>query len=293
MCDQCDLLEQRCRSLEQAIKDSEAANEILRSERKDVERDLRVLRAVRTRLENERARELGESVEAKVVMELLEFYAMTTGHVRTKINAVGNNADVIRKAMKEGFTVEEIKGAFVGAGKFPFVVDFERSPTGTKKQRFDDIPCILKTEKQIYKLIDKGLEDVAQPVAQVEEADEVPFSVAERWRSLNFPQARVVSALWEIDAELLSPSPDQWLTDCPVHFGPGLIAKRSKDGLMSVECSRGCEFWRLLAALNLEPADLFENAEQDPARESAGPRSVPAHLQEAAGLLRARLSGLA
>jgi hypothetical protein len=278
-----------CATFKQIAEQASARESEAYRQLEDAERDLRVLRAARTRLENQIEREHGESAEASVVGEIIEYYAITTGHTKTKVTPIGANADAIRKAFRMKFTKEELKLAIDGASKYPFIVDYRRSAAGTEKQRFDKITTIFRDENKISDLI--KLAEV-QPLHNGE-ASEVPIGTAERWRRENYPMARVLAALWDIDAPLTSPTPDTWTTSCPVHFGPGLIARRSEDGLMNVECVNGCDFWRLLAALHLEPAELFENAEQDPSRASAGERSIPAHLQEAAGLLQARLSGMA
>jgi len=252
---------------------------------------MRVMRAKITRLQNQIEREHGESAEAKVVMEVIEYYAMTTGHTGTKVTAIGANADAVRKAIRMGHTVAELKEAVDGAAKFPFVRNYRRSATGSRKERYDTLATVLRDENQIMKL--RELAGV-QPDAKTGEASETPIGTAEAWRKLHYPFARVMAALWDLKGEIGAPGPDVRTAQCPVHSGPGLVARRSEDGLMSVECERGCEFGRLLDGLGLVPADLFENAEQDPARSRAGvPRVVPSHLVEAAGVLRARLAGVA
>lgn len=282
-----------CKTFQQIAEEASQREKQAFTDLENAERELRVKRAAVTRLQNQIDREHELSEEATVVKEIIEYYAKTTGHTRTKITPIGANADAIRKAFRMKHTVEEIKQAIDGAAKFPFVTGpGQRSATGKKQQRYDSLETILRNENQIRKFRELAGVDLGEPVAL--ETEDVSLTTAERMRALNYPLARVLSALWQIDAPLENPNADEYRTMCPVHFGPGLIARRSDEGLMSLLCSSGCEWWRLLAALKLEPADLFENAEHDPDRLSArNGRSVPSHLVEAAGLLQVRLSGLA
>lgn len=282
----------RCPSLEQALRDAYDANAIEQEAREGCERDLRMYRARITRLTNELERERGQEAQGQIVEEIILHWKIATGHPKATVALTGKRAEYVRKALHFGYSADQLKVVCDVAGMFPYV-DPKRSkhPSGrckTGEILRDDIPTIFKSELTIDRLLDlheAGLQPDADPT--------VSLTTVERWRALNYPLARVTSALWELQTPIESPDPDTWTTTCPVHFGPGLTARRSAEGLMSLSCVNGCEFWRLLAALDLQPADLFENAEQDPDRRSAdNRRPVPSHLQEAAGLLMARLSGV-
>jgi hypothetical protein len=281
----------RCSSLEEVIETMNEANQREQEAREGCERDLRQYRARITKLTNELERERGQEAEGKIVEEIISYWKTATGHPGAKVSQVGERALYVRKALHFGYTVAELKRVCDVAGVFPYV-DPRRSkhPSGrcsTGETLRDDIPTLFKNEMTIDRLLDLG----SQPVAVDSDEPTVSISTAEQWRRLNYPQARVMAALWDLE-NLKSPNPDTWTADCPVHFGPGLIARRSEQGLMNVECVNGCDFWRLLAALDLQPSDLFENAEQDPVRQSAtDPRPLPAHLDDARKLLIARLSG--
>lgn len=284
---------ERCTSLEQVIESMAEANRIEQEAREGCERDLRAYRSRITKLTNELERERGQEAQGLIVEEIIEYWKMATGHTKATVSLTGKRAEYTRKALHFGYTVEQLKQVCDVAGMFPFV-DPRRSSHPSCRCKTgdilrDDIPTIFKDELTIDRLLDlyeAGLQPDAKP--------DVSISTQERWRALNYPLARVLAALWEFESPIESPTPDEYRTNCPVHFGPGLVARRSDAGLMSIECERGCDFWRLLKALDLQPGDLFENAEQDPERRNAiEPRSTPEHLKEAAGLLAARLTGVA
>jgi len=282
MCDECP-------GLREALKDAYEVCETLQKKIEVLQKELTVQLMQKGKLKAAQERENGEGAQARIVIEIIEFWAMETGHTKAKVSAAGARGDAVRKALKLGHSVEELKEAIVGAAKYPFVVNRQRSATGTEKQRYDDLPTVFRDEVQIQRMRKlSGLQP--EPTG---EPSEVPISVQEQWRRLNYPQAKVMAALWDCGV-VKSPNPDTWTTDCPIHFGPGLVARRHESGMMSVDCVRGCEFWRLLAGLGLEASDLFENCEQDPARQSADdPKATPAHLQEATGILISQLQGLA
>ena len=138
-----------CESWQQVARDATDAAARAQEHLEDAERDMRVMRAKITRLQNQIEREHGESAEAKVVMEVIEYYAMTTGHTGTKVTAIGANADAVRKAIRMGHTVAELKEAVDGAAKFPFVRNYRRSATGSRKERYDTLATVLRDENQI------------------------------------------------------------------------------------------------------------------------------------------------
>jgi hypothetical protein len=235
----------------------------------------------------ENAREAGQGAEAKIVLDIIQYWVQQTGHTKAKVSAAGERAKYVRKALHMGHSVEEIKEAIDGAARFPYVVNKRRSRTGSKEQLYDDLPTVLRDEVQIQKMrrLSKGHGEPLQPVAQPE-AEPSPPSAIDEWRKLNYPWALVTAALWEKEIEVDASDPDVRRGRCPVHFGPGLIVNRREDGVVSLVCSAGCEFWRLLAALGLEAGDLFENCEHDPDRKGAPVHhEIPDHLREAASQL--------
>jgi hypothetical protein len=287
----------RCGTLEEVIETMSHANAREQQAREECERDLRMYRARLTRLENELEEKRGNEVEGRKILALIEKWKLATGHTQAKASTIGKRAEYIRKAFKLGYDEEKLSTIFEVAGRYPFV-DPRRSrhPScrcSTGDTLRDDIPTLLKDEVTMDRLLDLA-ENPSQPVARPEEPGEVTLSVQEQWRQLNYPNAIVMAALWDLGMPVETPRPDVWTTHCPVCTNPTLIARRNGAGLMSVDCARGCEFWRLLAALKLQASDLFENAEHDPARRDADePMAVPAHLTEAAGVLMSRLSGVA
>jgi hypothetical protein len=284
----------QCDGYIEVIQSLEEINAKLEEDNKGLERDLRAKRSQLTRTLGELERERGQEAEGKIVEEIIEHWRMATGHHGAKVSQVGERAQYVRKALHFGYSVDELKAVCDVAGHFPYV-DPKRSkhPSGrcqTGETLRDDIPTLFKSEKTIDRLLD--LAALPSESASNGSEDEVP--TAERWRRLNYPLAIVLAALWDHCENIDAEDPDLMTATCPVHGGDGLVILRSDAGLISVRCERGCEFWRLLAALELEPGDLFENAEHDPTRRNAdAQRTVPEHLKETAGLLQARLSGVA
>jgi hypothetical protein len=283
----------QCGAYVKVIQSLEEINAKLEEDNKGLERDLRTKRSQLTRTIGELERERGREAEGKIVEEVIDHWRLTTGHLKAKVSQVGERATYVRKALHFGYTIEELKLVCDVAGRYPYV-DPKRSkhPSGrcqTGETLRDDITTLFKSEKTIDRLL-----DLARVPFSAAAAQDDAVSNSDRWRRLNYPLAIVTAALWDHCDEIDATDPDLMTATCPVHFGEGLVVRRSDAGLISLECECGCEFWRLIAALGLQTSDLFENAEHDPTRRDAGrERTTPAHLQQAAGVLMARLSGVA
>jgi hypothetical protein len=91
------------------------------------EREVRRLRRVETMLKRELTEAREADPRAKLVREALEHWKSALKKKgNTKVPIDGKRADVVRRALKWGHTLEEIKQAIDGAARFPYVVDFKR-----------------------------------------------------------------------------------------------------------------------------------------------------------------------
>ena len=227
------------------------------------------------KLKAARERELGQGAEAAVVIDVIEYWAAKTGHTKAKVSAAGARADAVRKGLRLGHSPDELKEAIDGAAEFPFVVNKSRSRTGTEKQRYDDLPTVFRDEVQIARM--RKLAQRVPPVAQ--QPDPQPTMK-------QTPIDRVLVAIW--DQAWKVPESNVWTTACPTCYGEDRLTIRKRDdGIVNLTCERGCELWRLLKALDLQPSDLWDGAE---AAVEVRP-DMPEHLREASEILLARLAG--
>ena len=225
-------------------------------------------------------RDLGEDAESAVVIDIIEYWAATTGHGKAKVSAAGERAKYVRKALKLGHTPDELKEAIDGAAAYPFVVNKQRSKTGKDpegKDRYDDLPTVFRDEVQIQRMRKLAQRKTTLPPAA---SAPDPLDVTP---GLKQPIDRVLVAIYEQSWEC--PEPDVWVTSCPVCFNlDKLVIRRHQDGIVAVTCERGCEMWRLLKALDLEPSDLWHGAQGEDGKPMAD------HLSEAAEQLMAELA---
>jgi hypothetical protein len=86
--------------------------------------------------------------------------------------------------------------------------------------------------------------------------------------------------------------PDSWSAQCPAHDDrdPSLSVHRRHDGVVGLHCFGPCPTEVVIAALDLEWGDLWEDSERDANRGDGVPvvRAVPGHLQQAMRQLLAR-----
>lgn len=269
-------------SLVEIIQHLEEINGMLEKQKEDLKEEVKALQQELTvqlmqkgKLKAARERELGEGAEAAVVIDVIEYWASRTGHERAKVSAAGARADAVRKGIRLGHEVEELKEAIDGAAEFPFVVNKERSRTGTEKQRYDDLPTVFRDEVQIARM--RKLAQRVPPGAKASEPQPVMKQT---------PIDRVLVAIW--DQAWTCPETNTWLTACPTCYGQDrLTIHKRDDGIVTLACSRGCELWRLLKAMDLQPRDLWDGADAAVERRS----EMPEHLREASELLLARLAG--
>jgi hypothetical protein len=144
---------EQCQRREAAAKDLQEQNNELAQDRALADREIRRLRREAQALRRELSNAREQDPSARLVGELLEEWKHQTGHQRAKTPLDGPRADRVRRALGWGFSPQTIRKAFVGAGRFPYVVDFERSasnPDGSPRR--DEIETVLRDERQIEKL---------------------------------------------------------------------------------------------------------------------------------------------
>lgn len=151
----------------------------------------------------------------------------------------------------------ECRRAIVGVGKFPYVVDGRRSPTGKPNQRYDEFELILRNEVNIEKF--------AQLAKQEVEAPAPPRSAPQETR--RHPRGSQFDPIHELSNALgragckMRGNPyhhGKWVAQCPAHEdrNPSLsIALHS--GKVLLYCYAGCATGRILEVLDLEWCDLF------------------------------------
>lgn len=277
MCDSCDTLREVARTAEMAA--SELASQV-----EALQKELTFLAQRNGRLKTQIERQNGEGAEAKLVIEIIEYWVTKTGHTKAKVSASGERADYVRKALRLGHSKEELFEAIDGAARFPFVDKKRGRPPsmrthmGTEEQRYDDLKTIFKSEITIGRM-----RDLARlPALKVENGrTEIVH------REFKTPIDRVLAALMEARATWEVPEPDVWLTDCPACYSHRkLRVKQNAEGMVSIECLRGCDWWRPLRALGLQIDDLINGGRPESRPET------PEHLKEAARVLQSKLAGM-
>lgn len=149
---------------ERRLRTLEAEYEKLAEDYAGIQRNfMREQREV-TRLRRELVPARQRSPRHKLLQELAAEWKHQTGHHRALVPLEGKRCQAINRALdllmadkdaalSEAQAAQRIRRAFVGAGRYPFVVNKQRSPTGTESQRYDDVDTVLRDEKQIEKLI--------------------------------------------------------------------------------------------------------------------------------------------
>jgi uncharacterized phage protein (TIGR02220 family) len=120
-CPKCATLRSR---VESAERDLDAA-----------EKDLRQKRAQINALKKDRDSERKTYGKREQVMDCFNHWVERTGKTKSKLSA--DRFDAIKARLNEGYTVEQIKLAIDGAAAYPFVVNAQRSATGTGQKHWD------------------------------------------------------------------------------------------------------------------------------------------------------------
>lgn len=268
-----DILLGKLRKLEEERAQLEEQGEALK-------REITYLAMRNGKLKAQTEREAGEGAQAAVVIDVIEYWAARTGHEKAKVSAAGKRAEYVRKALKLGHTPEELKEAIDGAALYPYTHPDSNLPgkrSKTPGTLYDDIPTIFRDEVQIARM-----RKLAQRRTVLPAAATAPDPL-EPTPGLKAPIDRVLVALYEQGWEC--PEPDVWITSCPVCLNlDKLVVRRHEDGMVALECLRGCELWRLLKALGLEASDLWHGARSD------GEPARPEHLKAWAEVLTAELA---
>ena len=184
-------------------------------------------------------------------------------HPRSKVPITGKRADVVRKALKLGFDVSQLKAALDGLRMYPFV-DKGRSATGTKAQRFDDVEHALRDEATIERFI-----------RYRDEPPEEPARKASPLRPQNGPQ-NASDTLDRILARLEGVKPagvNQWVARCPAHEdrNASLSIALGEKGVVA-HCHAHCDVADIADAVGVPLAEWFDG-EDTPVR--ARPVPVP------------------
>lgn len=103
----------------------------------------------------ELARALEDEPQAEEITTVLQHWQNKLGHPKANIKLAGKRAGVVRKSMRLGHTdpplenvLDELLEAIDGLALFPYVGP-GRKPTGTPKERYDDVEHALRDEATI------------------------------------------------------------------------------------------------------------------------------------------------
>lgn len=185
-------------------------------------------------------------------------------HPRAKCPASGKRAQVVKKALSWGYSVDELKLALDGLQRFPFV-----GPTGRvavapfpDAKRYDDVEHALGTEKRIETCMAMGKPEVPENVTEIRPAPprEIPTGPA---------IDRVLGRLNGVKPQGLG----QWLARCPAHDDAhaSLSVAQGDKGVVA-RCHAGCESGAIAEAVGIPLAEWFD---PDPASLPAPKRQTP------------------
>lgn len=119
----------------------------------NAETELRVGRRREQALRTELRKHLEEDAGASDVKEILAEWKIVCGHPKAKTPMDGARAKAVRRMLKAGYSVEQLKKAVMGCGRFPYVGATGRLPTGDRTNRHDDLTLILRDESTVERFI--------------------------------------------------------------------------------------------------------------------------------------------
>ena len=116
----------------------------------------RLLRRVK-KLERDRAREREEYPERQKVIEVIERWKRHTDHPRSNANSA-DRFDLVLARLREGYSWDDLELAIDGIGAFRYVVQGQRTRTGTTGQRHDRMGICCGSGEAIERFANLGHE---------------------------------------------------------------------------------------------------------------------------------------
>lgn len=218
------------------------------------DKEVRRLRRANASLLNKLNEQRADSPLANEVREVLEHYV--TRFQKSKAFKVGPDGArwvLVEKALKGDHTVSDLKEAIDGLRAFPFVGGGGvkgRTATGTEDERYDEIKYCLQDDMSITRF--RKYAQKAKRGAEPKKPELWPpidrILLALRDRGLDW------QPVWQ------GPQPDRgrmWrhVGQCPTCIGRLRVGERD-NGWATLQCELDCDFFRVLEALEIDPAEL-------------------------------------
>jgi hypothetical protein len=199
--------------------------------------------------------------ESRQVKEVCQYHSENWMRVYPKARGLkypmdGKNAAAVRKALRAGYTINELKRALDGA----FISDYHRNSTNGK---YLYLASVFLDENRILEHIKR----------------------AEAAHVLWPPIERVLLALqhrelkWDGVFHGEQPEDRTWknVAECPLCHGRLLVGVRRENNWATIKCVKDCEFFKVLDALGMDGTDLAHDFDPD---EVVKPERVLERVQE-------------
>lgn len=268
---------ERCQQLEQLLKQAERDQAELGEQLAGVQIQARRAGQAEVAIR----RQLQEAMEAdpksEQIRDVLNHWAAF--HPRAKTPTGGKRFAVVKKALKLGFTVDQLKQALDGLRAFPYVCPpAGRTAVGKPEQRFDDVEHALRDEQTIERFIGY-LEN--PPAAASRTPDPKPRTSR---------PAPVGQAIDRVLGKLNSVKPaglGKWMACCPAHDDrTASLSIALGDRGVVVRCHAGCDAAVIADVIGVPLCEWFDD--DAPTVLRPRPVAVPAELPSLATLSTCR-----
>lgn len=188
-----------------------------------------------------------KSIEVREVLDVWQ-----ASHPRAKTPIDGPRAAHVRKALRWGYTIDQLKTALEGLSRFPFAGPAGRQADDSHgARRYDDVEHALGSEKRIEQCIElASIDPTLKPLAPAP-GSSTPRS--DKPASYD-PVRELLDRL-----EHVKPAGDhQWSARCPAHDDrhASMSVGRGRKGAV-VHCHTGCTVAQIAHALRIPVGDLF------------------------------------
>lgn len=218
-------------------------------------------------------RQLQEAMEAdpksEEIRDVLNHWQ--AHHPRAKCPTGGKRFVVVKKALKLGFDVDQLKVALDGLRQFPYVGPGGRKATGDKSERYDDVEHALRDEATIERFIGYATDN--PPASARPKLEAVPSS-------RNQPSLEQGVAAINVVLERLSgvkpTGLNQWVARCPAHEDKhaSMSVAQGREGVV-VCCHAGCSTGVIADAIGVPLKQWFDAPTQKQDAPARKPDALP------------------